>query len=229
MRILQENLSELKKSIDEDKITLVAVTKTHPVEKIMEIYQLGQRDMGENRVQELLEKKDHLPSDIKWHLIGHLQRNKVKYIASFVHLIHSVDSLKLLEEINKEAQKVDRVIPVLLQVYIAQEETKFGLEEQEIEVILQSEAYKSMNKINIVGLMGVATLTEDEEQIRTEFKVLHHIFNFIKTKYFSDKSSFETLSMGMSADYKIAIEEGSTLIRVGSILFGERNYKDINL
>ena len=224
MSIITDNLAELKSILPDDKITLVAVTKTHPVEKIMELYETGQRDFGENRVQELLEKKDKLPSDIRWHLIGHLQRNKVKFIAPFVYMIHSVDSLKLLDEINKEAEKNGRVINCLLQAYVATEETKFGLDYNELVAILDSEDYKAMTNIKLKGIMGMATMTDDEEQVHEEFSLLKKIFDTVKSSYFAGDNEFRILSMGMSSDYRIAIEEGSTMLRLGSVIFGERHY-----
>ncbi len=224
MSIITDNLAELKSILPDDKITLVAVTKTHPVEKIMELYETGQRDFGENRVQELLEKKDKLPADIRWHLIGHLQRNKVKFIAPFVYMIHSVDSLKLLEEINREAEKNGRIINCLLQVYVATEETKFGLDYNELVAILDSGDYKAMINIKLKGIMGMATMTDDEEQVHEEFALLKKIFDSVKSNYFAGDNEFRILSMGMSSDYRIAIEEGSTMLRLGSVIFGERHY-----
>jgi pyridoxal phosphate enzyme (YggS family) len=197
-----------------DKVTLVAVSKTKPVEDIKELYDLGHRDFGENYVQELGEKYPLLPQDIRWHYIGHLQSNKVKYIAPYVHLIHGVDSLKLLKEINKQAQKNNRVIHCLLQVYIAQEETKFGLDEKELSELLASGEFSELKNVKVQGLMGMASFTEDTNKIRNEFMHLKSLFD----KY----DQFTTLSMGMSSDYTIAIEEGSTMVRIGSLLFGHR-------
>jgi len=213
------NIDKIKQETGEN-VKLVAVSKTKPVELIMEAYNAGQRVFGENKVQEMTEKYELLPKDIEWHLIGHLQTNKVKYIAPFVHLIHSVDSLKLLNEIEKQAQKSNRVISVLLQVFIATEETKFGLDETELNDLINyvnanTEQYQH---IQIAGLMGMASNTENETQIRNEFKNLKSIFEKLKTKNFK----LQTLSMGMSHDYKIAAQEGSTMIRVGSLIFGER-------
>ena len=198
----------------DNKATLVAVSKTKPAADIKELYDLGQRDFGENYVQELTEKQPQLPADIHWHYIGHLQSNKVKYIAPFVHLIHGVDSFKLLKEINKQAGKNNRVISCLLQVYIAQEETKFGLDDKELDEIMKQLANEPLQQIKIVGLMGMASFTGDINKVRAEFKHLKNLF---------DQYNLQVLSMGMSADYKIAIEEGSTLVRIGSLLFGERN------
>lgn len=200
------------------KATLVAVSKTKPVEDIQALYDLGQRDFGENYVQELVDKEAVLPKDIHWHFIGHLQSNKVKYIAPFVYLIHGVDSFNLLKEINKQAIKNDRVIDCLLQIHIAQEETKFGLNEEELKTVLeQSQEFKN---IRIVGLMGMASFSENESLIRKEFANLKKLFDQLPTANFQPM----TLSCGMSSDYKIAIEEGSNMVRIGSLLFGERNY-----
>ena len=197
------------------KVTLVAVSKTKPVEDILELYHLGQKDFGENYVQELKEKAVQLPKDIRWHFIGHLQSNKVKQIAAFVHLIHGVDSEYLLKEINKQAQKNSRVIDCLLQVHIAMEETKFGMDENEL-INLQVSQFAN---VQINGLMGMASFTDDMSKVRAEFKSLKHSFDKLSTH----DSRLTTLSMGMSADYKIAIEEGSNMVRIGSLIFGERN------
>jgi len=212
--------NKIKTELEGANITLVAVSKTKPVEDILELYELGQRDFGENYVQELVDKQASLPTDIRWHFIGHLQSNKVKYIAPFVHLIHGVDSLKLLKEINKEAGKNNRVIDVLLQVYIAQEETKFGLDEEELKIVLNES--ESLNHISIKGLMGMASFSDDLQKVRGEFRNLKTLFN----KYASLSTinhQLSTLSMGMSGDYKAAIEEGSTMVRIGSLLFGARS------
>jgi pyridoxal phosphate enzyme (YggS family) len=205
-----------------EQVTLVAVSKTKPVETLLEAYKAGQRHFGENKVQEMNEKQEVLPADIHWHLIGHLQSNKVKFIAPYVHLIHSVDSLKLLQEINKQAKKNQRIIDCLLQFHIAEEETKFGLSLQEAEALISSQAYAELNNVRIVGIMGMATFTEDQQQIRKEFRQLKQYFEHIKTNYFASFPYFKEISMGMSSDYSIAIEEGSTLIRVGSSIFGGR-------
>jgi len=202
----------------------VAVSKTKPVEDILTVYNTGHKIFGENRVQELIGKFEILPRDIEWHLIGHLQSNKVKHIAHFVHLIHSVDSMKLLVAINHEAVKAKRIIDVLFQVYIAREETKFGLDKQELVEILSSPEIHTLENVRIRGLMGIATFTEDMSQIRSEFGTLKKLFDFCKQNFFGNSDTFSELSMGMSGDYKIAIEEGATIIRVGSLLFGERNY-----
>jgi PLP dependent protein len=201
-----------------NKVQLVAVSKMKPVEDIKELYDLGQRAFGENYVQELVEKYEHLPKDIQWHFIGHLQSNKVKYIAPFVYLIHGVDSLKLLKEINKEGQKNDRVIDCLLQVHIASEETKFGFNEEELNSALKEFEASAMKNVRMCGLMGMASFTEDMDKVRKEFKYLKGLFDKLQTSNFKP----QTLSMGMSSDYKIAIEEGSNMVRIGSLLFGER-------
>lgn len=204
--------------------TLVAVSKLKPVSDIAALYELGQRDFGENYVQELGEKQPALPADVRWHFIGHLQSNKVKYIAPFVHLIHTVDSLKLLEEISKQGAKHGRTIDVLLQLYIANEDTKYGLDEKEMISLLDHyEARKQeLQHVRICGLMGMATNTEEETQIRAEFYKLHNFFVFLKDTSFFAQPYFTTCSMGMSSDYQLAIEEGSTMVRIGSLLFGSR-------
>ena len=217
--MIEENLQKIKASIPE-YVTLVAVSKTKPIEDLQEAYDAGQRVFGENRIQEMVEKYDVLPKDIKWHMIGHLQSNKVKYMAHFVDLIHGVDKFSTLKEINKQAKKHDRVINCLLQAKIAEEDSKFGLSFQEIRDILQSEKVSLLKNINIVGLMGMATFTDDENQLHAEFSSLKKLFDELKNQY----SSLKILSMGMSGDYKIAIEHGSTMIRVGSSIFGSRNY-----
>jgi pyridoxal phosphate enzyme (YggS family) len=203
---------------------LVVVSKTHPVEKVMEAYRAGQRLFGENKVQELTEKYEASPKDIEWHMIGHLQTNKVKYIAPFISLIHSVDSLKLLTEINKQGQKYSRVIPCLLQIHIAAEETKFGLTAEEVFDFLKSEKLAALTNIRIVGLMGMATLTNDKQKIRDEFRLLRQTFKRLQTQTLPDNVEMKELSMGMTNDYQIAVDEGSTMIRVGSAIFGERVY-----
>lgn len=218
---LAERIQTLEKELDGSAV-LVAVSKTKPASLIQEAYDAGQRVFGENKVQELVDKWEVLPKDIQWHLIGHLQSNKVKYIAPFVSLIHSVDSFKLLQEINKQGEKAGRVIPCLLQFHIAQEESKFGLSFEEAEEILQSREFVEMHHVSIHGLMGMASFVEDEEQIRDEFRNLHNYFAILKSNYFKYNPDFKVLSMGMSGDYKIALEEGSTMIRVGSSLFGSR-------
>ena len=218
--MIKENLENIQKIIPEN-VTLIAVSKTKPQSDILEAYEAGHRHFGENKVQEMVDKFDHLPKDIKWHMIGHLQRNKVKYMAHFVHLIHGVDSLKTLKEINKQAEKHDRVIQCLLQAKIAEEDTKFGLSFYDIESILSGGEISNFKNIAIVGLMGMATFTEDESQIEREFSSLKNAFDRLQKKY----ASLEILSMGMSGDYKIAIENGSTMVRIGSSIFGKRNYQ----
>lgn len=219
---IQENLFKIKKELPKN-VKLVAVSKTKPDADILEAYNSGYKIFGENKVQELVDKYDRLPKDIEWHFIGHLQSNKVKYLAPFVHLIHGVDSLKLLKEINKQATKNDRVIDCLLQFHIASEKAKFGFYKEEVFELLQSPEFQNLKNIRIVGLMGMATYTDDENLIREEFANLKRYFEEIKDKYLRD-NSFSELSIGMSADYKIAIEEGSTMIRLGSSIFGIRFY-----
>jgi len=217
------NLLAIKNELPQH-VKLIAVSKTYPAENILEAYQTGHKIFGENKVQELVEKHMQLPKDIEWHLIGHLQSNKVKYIAPFVSLIHSVDSLKLLQEINKKAMKNNRVISCLLQIYIASEETKFGLSTEECLELIHSSAFKNLNNIKIVGLMGMASNTEDKNQIKKEFIILKKFFDQISSTINLPNIDCKVLSMGMSSDYKIAINEGSTMIRLGSIIFGNRNY-----
>ncbi|KXK37335.1 MAG: YggS family pyridoxal phosphate-dependent enzyme [Saprospiraceae bacterium] len=207
---------------DHHHVALVAVSKTKPADLIRELYDQGQRIFGENRVQEMVEKYELLPTDIEWHLIGHLQKNKVKYIAPFVSLVHSVDSNDLLKVIHKEALKNKRVIPVLLQFHIADEETKFGLSIEEAESILTDMEQRPLSGIQIVGVMGMATFTDNTDQIREEFRRLKQYFDRLKARFFHESEVFKHISMGMSGDYKIAIEEGSTMIRVGSAIFGAR-------
>lgn len=206
----------------EKNVTLVAVSKTQPTSAILPLYSAGQRHFGENKVQELVGKYDTLPKDIHWHLIGHLQRNKVKYIAPFVHLIHSVDSLALLQEIDKQAAKAHRTIDCLLQIFIATEETKFGLSAEELTVLLSSPGYKQLRYIRIRGLMGMASNTNNEQQVKQEFAGLKALFDKTKQTYFLNDPSFDILSMGMSADHDLAIAEGATMVRIGSLLFGTR-------
>jgi pyridoxal phosphate enzyme (YggS family) len=214
--------TEILSALQKKKVKLIAVSKTKPIEQIMPLYDMGQRAFGENKVQELCDKFALMPKDIEWHMIGHLQRNKVKYIAPFIHLIHAVDSLDLLEEINKQALKHQRVIDCLLQFYIANESTKFGLTEDEAVALLTSEVFQGFENIRIVGVMGMATFTDNQQQIRGEFAHLKAIFERLKEKYFQDKPYFKEISMGMSDDYEIAIDEGSTMVRLGSLLFGKR-------
>ena len=215
-------LKEILKELAPTKTTLVAVSKTKPVSKIQAMYEEGQRIFGENRVQELVEKEAVLPKDIEWHQIGHLQTNKVKYIASFVSLIHAVDSFKLLKEINKQAARNERVIDCLLQFHIAEESSKFGFDEAEVKEMLKSDAYAKLENIRIVGVMGMATFTSDEEQVMLEFRYLKELFESLQKNFFQDQNSFKEISMGMSGDYQLAIAEGSTMVRIGSLLFGNR-------
>jgi PLP dependent protein len=221
MAINKEAYAELMNELKNKKVNVVAVSKTKTAEDIFELYKLGQIDFGENYGQELLEKYPKLPADIRWHFIGHMQTNKVKQIVPFIYLIHSIDSYKLLSEINKQALKNNRVINCLLQVHIAEEETKFGFDEKELDETINELANAQMKNINVVGLMGMASFTEDLDKVRSEFKYLKSIFDKYKTSNFQS-SSFNLLSMGMSNDYRIAIEEGSNMIRIGSLLFGER-------
>jgi PLP dependent protein len=216
-----QNLHHIRNFLPEN-VTLVAVSKTKPVAMVRSLFDAGQIDFGENKVQELLEKQPQLPGQIRWHMIGHLQSNKVKYIAPFIHLIHGVDSLKLLRVINKEGEKNNRIIDCLLQVHIASEETKFGLSEQELMEMLHSGEWTKMQFVNLRGLMGMATFTEDSEVVGREFRNLKRIFELVRSDHLREKSDFTILSMGMSADYMTAIEEGSTMIRIGSLIFGSR-------
>lgn len=220
---IKTNLKTIKSEIPAD-VQLVAVSKTKPAAAILEAYHAGQRIFGENKAQEMADKYNQLPKDIQWHFIGHMQTNKVKYIAPFVSLIHSVDSFKLLSFINKEAEKNNRVIDCLLQFYIATEESKFGFDLNEAEIMLNSTEYTSMRNIRLIGVMGMATFTDNDNLIRSEFKQLKLYFDEIKNKFFKNDVCFKEISMGMSGDYHLAIDEGSTLIRVGSFIFGERNY-----
>ncbi|PTS91882.1 YggS family pyridoxal phosphate-dependent enzyme [Pedobacter sp. HMWF019] len=222
---IADNLLKYKKELESTSAKLVAVSKNNEADAVQEAYDAGQRIFGENIVQELVDKHALLPKDIEWHLIGHLQTNKVKYIAPFISLIESVDSLKLLIEINKQALKNNRVIDCLLQVYIADEDTKFGLGFDEVIELLRSEEFESLKNIRIVGLMGIATNTESKKQIRDEFQELKVLFDGIKLTFFRKDAYFKEISMGMSADYEIAVEEGSTMVRIGSNIFGKRKLK----
>lgn len=221
--MIKENLNIVKATVPSN-VTLIAVSKTKPVSDLQEAYDAGQRIFGENKALEMRDKHQVLPADIQWHFIGHLQTNKIKYIAPFVTLIHAIDSLSLLEAVNKEAAKNNRVINCLLQFHIAQEETKFGLDIEEARAMLESESFKNLNNINICGVMGMATFTDNADQVRNEFKNLKNIFEILKENYFKENDSFREISMGMSDDYPIAIEEGATMVRVGSKIFGARNY-----
>lgn len=216
---IKEYLAELPTNV-----TLVAVSKTKPNDLIIEAYNVGQRVFGENKVQDLADKYEQLPKDIEWHMIGHLQTNKVKFVAPFVSLIHAVDSFKLLKTINKEAVKNNRTIDCLFQIHIAKEETKFGLDKEELFEILNSDEYKQLENIRIVGLMGMATNTSDSNIVKNEFTALKQLFDELKYNYFTGKDSFKEISMGMSSDYNIAIGQGSTMVRIGSSIFGARNY-----
>ena len=221
--MIEKELKEIWKELPEG-CRLVAISKYHPVEAIQEAYDAGQRIFGENHVQELVEKEAILPKDIQWHLTGHLQTNKVKYIAPFVSLIHAVDTLKLLKEIDKQAKKADRVIDCLLELHIAKEETKWGFSKEELMQMLEEGEWKELQNVHICGLMMMASFTDDTAQIRSEFQLAKHIYDEVKNKYFPHDSYFCELSMGMSHDYTIAIEEGATLVRVGTKIFGERVY-----
>jgi pyridoxal phosphate enzyme (YggS family) len=221
---IKNNINNIRQQIP-STCKLIAVSKTHPVEKIQEAYDAGQRVFGENKVQELTPKYEALSKDIEWHMIGHMQSNKVKYIASFIHLIHSIDSISLLQEINKQALRVNRTISCLLQIHIAEEETKFGFSDNEVVDLLHSELFLKLNNVRIVGLMGMATFTENKEQIRKEFRGLKQLFDKLKSAKLPANAIMQELSMGMSSDYQIAIEEGSSMVRVGSAIFGERIYQ----
>ncbi|NKI32547.1 YggS family pyridoxal phosphate-dependent enzyme [Croceivirga thetidis] len=217
---IQENLRSIKSSLAKE-VTLVAVSKTKPIDDIMEAYNAGQRIFGENKVQEMVKKWEQLPKDIQWHMIGHLQRNKVKYMAEFVDLVHGVDSLRLLKEINKNGAKHNRKIGCLLQMHIAEEDTKFGLDQEELNDLIASDEFQAMQYIEIRGLMGMATFTNNTDQIRKEFKFLKLCFEDLSKKL----PQISILSMGMSGDYQLAMEEGSTMVRIGSSIFGARNYQ----
>ena len=223
MRHIQEEIQTIKAGLPES-VRLVAVSKFHPIEALQEAYEGGQRIFGESKVQEMTQKYEALPKDIEWHFIGHLQTNKIKYMAPYVALIHGVDSYKLLSEINKQAAKAGRIIPCLLQIHIAQEETKFGFSTDDCRTMLEEGNWRQLKNVQIAGVMGMATNTEDEAQIKREFSTLSAFFQEVKETYFREVSSFKEISMGMSDDYPIAIEEGSTLIRIGSRIFGARNY-----
>ena len=220
---IRETINEINDELPKHT-RLVAVSKFHPARALREAYEAGQRIFGESHAQEVVEKYENLPKDIQWHFIGHLQRNKVKDIVPFVSMIHSVDSLRLMRKINKEAQKAERAIPILLQLHIADENTKFGFSFEEVEALLDDGEWRQMGGIRISGLMGMATQTDNEEQIRAEFRSLKQFFDKIKNNYFADEADFKEISMGMSGDYRIAAEEGSTLVRIGTRIFGKRNY-----
>lgn len=222
--IASENLFRILEAIP-DHVKVIAVSKTQSAETIQEVYDAGYRIFGENKAQELTTKQPALPDDVEWHFIGHLQTNKVKFIVPFVHMIQSIDRLKVLKEVNKQAEKVNRVIDCLLQFHIAEEETKFGLDLNEAMHLLHSDEYKEFKNIRICGVMGMSTFTEDESVVRNEFRYLKQIFDKLKKNFFSEDEFFKEISMGMSGDYAVAIEEGSTMIRIGSAIFGERIYK----
>ncbi len=222
---ITSNIQDIQKELEPIGVTLVAVSKTKPVEDILEAYEAGQRIFGENMVQEMVEKYEKLPKDIQWHLVGHLQTNKVKYIAPFISLIQSVDSLKLLKEINKYAEKNKRVIDCLLQMDISLEETKFGLDHIELIELLESEEFQQLGNVRIRGLMGIATNTDNEKEVKEDFYELKMLFDGIKVSYFRKEETFDTLSMGMSSDYNLAIEQGGNMVRLGSNIFGKRVIK----
>ncbi len=221
--MLPENIKSIQQELAPfPHVKLIAVTKTKPVEVLAEAYQCGLREFGENKVQEMTTKYEALPKDIRWHLIGHLQTNKVKYIAPFVNMIHSIDSLKLLQEVDKQASKNNRVIDCLLQIYIAQEESKFGLDETELFELLASTDFQLLKNVSVKGLMGMATNMENLSQIKREFQSLKNLFEKVKLNFNSENADFQEISMGMSSDYLLAIEQGSTMVRVGSKIFGHR-------
>lgn len=219
---IAEKIKHFKEELGSE-VQLVAVSKTKPLADLQKAYDAGQRIFGENRPQEMQEKAAALPKDIEWHMVGHLQSNKVKYIAPFVSMIHSIDKLSTLKEINKRAKQNDRVIKVLLQMHIAEEESKFGMDEEKLTNFLESDKLKSFENIQIVGMMGMATFTDKMEKVRSEFRTLKQLFDQTKAKYFSEEPHFKILSMGMSGDYQIGIEEGSNMVRIGSQIFGARN------
>jgi pyridoxal phosphate enzyme (YggS family) len=221
---IKNNIKDILSELIGTNTKLIAVSKTQPIEKIQEAYEAGQRLFGENKAQEMTSKYEALPKDIDWHMIGHLQTNKVKYIAPFVALIHSADSFRLLEEINKQARKNNRIIKCLLQVYIAKEETKFGFDESEISQLLSGGEIEKLENVRIIGLMGMATFTKDTNRIKTEFRSLKKVFNKLSVEKLPPNVEMKELSIGMSSDYKIALQEGSTLVRIGTAIFGERNY-----
>ena len=221
---IKENIQHFQEKLEGTSCQLIAVSKMHSVALIQEAYEAGQRAFGENKVQELVAKQPELSADIQWHLIGHLQTNKVKYIVPFVHMVQSVDSLKLLQEINKQALKHNRVMHCLLQFHIAEEDSKFGLTLEEAQEFLATDTCRAMENVRICGVMGVATFTQDQNQLKKEFRALRSIFQTLKHGYFSSSEYFKEISMGMSSDYELAIAEGSTMVRVGSALFGSRSY-----
>jgi len=221
---IKANLEQVKKSFQNPNCKLIAVSKTKPLADLQAAYAAGIRDFGENKVQEIQTKQPEMPADTRWHMIGHLQSNKIKYIAPFIHLIHGVDSFKLLVEIDKQGKKIDRPIPVLLQIHIATEESKFGFDRDELEAMLSSPEFANLTHVQIQGLMGMASFTENQEQIRTEFRGLKQLYEDLKKRALPSFVNLQELSMGMSGDYQIAQEEGSTMVRIGSSIFGARNY-----
>lgn len=221
--MIQESIKNILAELPEG-VRLVAVSKFHPKEALQEAYEAGQRIFGESKVQEMTDKYEALPKDIQWHFIGHLQTNKIKYMASYVAMIHGIDSYRLLEEVNKHAAKAGRIIPCLLQIHIAQEETKFGFSFDECREMLQKGEWKQLNNVQVAGLMGMATNTDNSQQIANEFHSLHSFFQEVKDIYFKDNEQFKEISMGMTHDYHLAIKQGSTLVRIGTKIFGERNY-----
>jgi len=221
---IKANLEQVKKSFQNPNCKLIAVSKTKPLADLQAAYAAGIRDFGENKVQEIQAKQPEMPADTRWHMIGHLQSNKIKYIAPFIHLIHGVDSFKLLVEIDKQGKKIDRPIPVLLQIHIATEESKFGFDIEELEVLLSSPEFNDLTRVQIQGLMGMASFTENQDQIRTEFRGLKQLYEDLKKRDLPSFVNLQELSMGMSGDYQIAQEEGSTMVRIGSSIFGARNY-----
>ncbi len=221
--MIAENLKKVKATLNPG-VKLVAVSKFHPIAALRQAYDEGQRMFGESHVQEVLIKRQALPEDVEWHFIGHLQTNKVKQLVPFVSLIHSVDSMKLLREIDKQAQKCGRVVDVLLQIHVAAEETKFGFAPEEAMQLLQQDEWRELKHVHITGLMAMATNTEDEKQVESEFEQVHQLFETMKHRFFANDATFNQLSMGMSGDYLLAQKHGSTMVRVGSLIFGERNY-----
>ena len=221
---IKANLEQIKKSFPNPTCQLIAVSKTKPLADLQAAYAAGIRDFGENKVQEIQAKQPEMPADTRWHMIGHLQSNKIKYIAPFVHLIHGVDSFKLLVEIDKQGKKINRQIPVLLQIHIATEESKFGFDPTELDAMLNSTEFTNLTHVQVRGLMGMATFTENQDQIRAEFRGLKQLFEVVKKRSLPHFVNLKELSMGMSGDYQIAQEEGSTLVRIGSAIFGSRNY-----
>ena len=224
MSVIAESIREIRATLPKD-VELLCVSKTHPKEYIEEAYSCGERHFAENKVQEMTAKAEALPKDIKWHMIGHLQSNKVKYIASYVYMIHSVDSLKLLEIINKEAFKHNRKIKCLLQVHVAQEETKYGMSEEELKEFINSDMLDKLTNVEICGIMGMASFTDDTEQVRKEFREIKKLFDMCRSTHYRGIEAFKEISMGMSGDYTLAIEEGSTMVRIGNGIFGKRFYQ----